>query len=263
MSDGEPGGDTEFQRFAQWRPSVRRSSFIGRFWRSIQWRNWPVSILVFVCIGVFISQVLIPLPIERWGLSAAALRQGHYETLLTNIVMHGGPMHLLSNMVAYLAVAPLVCARFGRGITGRISYHAFFLLCGLAGDLLFLALHPFGEVPVVGASGAIYGLFAAAFRLDSKSDHLRAHFSKRVLMGWRWMVVSNVIVVLMFGGPQTLLQILQGNFTGLTIPIAWEAHVGGFVAGIFLMDLMANKGWQDDWRGGFVDPEQLEESSGS
>jgi membrane associated rhomboid family serine protease len=263
MSDDQPGGDTELSRFAQWRPSVRRSSFIGRFWRSIQWRNWPVSILLFVCIGVFISQVLIPLPIERWGLSSAALRQGHYETLLTNIVMHGGLMHLLSNMVAYLAVAPLVCARFGRGMTGTISYHAFFLLCGLAGDLLFLALHRSGEVPVVGASGAIYGLFAAAFRLDSKSDHLRAHLSRRVLSGWRWMVISNIIVVLMFGGPQILLQILQGNFTSLTVPIAWEAHVGGFLAGIFLMDVMANKGWQDDWRGGFVDPEQLEESSRS
>jgi membrane associated rhomboid family serine protease len=262
MSDDQPAGDAEFSRFTQWRPPVRRSSFIGRFWRSIQWRNWPISILFFVCIGVFISQVLIPLPIERWGLSAAALRQGHYETLLTNIVMHGGLMHLLSNMIAYLAVAPLVCARFGRGLTGMISYHAFFLLCGLAGDLLFLALHRFGEVPVVGASGAIYGLFAAAIRLDPKSDHLRAHLSKGVLSGWRWMVMSNVIVVLMFGGPQILLQILQGNFVGLTVPIAWEAHVGGFLAGIFLMDVMANRGWQDDWRGGFVD-QHLEESSRS
>jgi len=263
MSDEQPGGDTEFQRFAQWRLPVRRSSFIRRFWRSIQWRNWPVSILFLVCIGVFIAQVLIPLPLERWGLSAAALRQGHYETLFTNIVMHGNGMHLFSNMVAYLAVAPLICARFGRGLSGRISYHVFFLLCGLAGDLLFLALHPSGEVPVVGASGAIYGLFAAAVRLDTKSDHLRAHLSKRVLSGWRWMVISNVIVVLMVGGPLILFQILQGNFTTLTVPIAWEAHVGGFVAGLFLMDLMAKKGWQDDWRGGFVDLEQPEESSRS
>jgi membrane associated rhomboid family serine protease len=256
MSDEQPGGDAEFKQFARLRPPVRRSSFIRRFWGSIQWRNWPVGILIFLCIGVFIAQVLIPLPLERWGLSAATLRQGHYETLITNIVMHGGGIHLLSNMVAYLAVAPLVCARFGGSAAGRISYHVFFLLCGLAGNLLFLVLHPSGEVPMVGASGAIYGLFAAAFRLDTQSDHLTAHLSKRVLSGWRWMVVSNVIIVLMFGGPQILIQILQGNFASLTVPIAWEAHVGGFAAGIFLMDLMANKGWRDDWRGGFDDPEQ-------
>jgi membrane associated rhomboid family serine protease len=250
-----------FREFAQWRSPVRRSSFVGRFWRSIQWRNWPVSILFLVCIGVFVAQVLIPLPFERWGLSAAALRQGHYETLITNIVMHSGAIHLFLNMAAYLAVAPLICARFGRGLAGRISYHVFFLLCGLAGGLLFLAFHPSGEVPAVGASGAIYGLFAAAIRLDTKSDRLRDHLSRPVLSGWRWMVISNVIVVLMFGGPQIFFQILEGNFTAMTVPIAWEAHVGGFVAGILLMDLMANKGWQDDWRGGFVDLEQPQEGS--
>jgi membrane associated rhomboid family serine protease len=261
MSDPQPGADADFQGFDRWRPPVRRSSFIGRFWRSIQWRNWPVAILVLVCIGVFIAQVVIPLPLERWALSAAALREGHFETLITNIVMHGGVPHLFSNMVAYLVVAPLVCARFGGGLAGRISFHAFFLLCGLAGNLLFLVLHSSGEGPMVGASGAIYGLFAAAFRLDTKSGPLRPHLSKRVLSGWRWMVISNVIVVLMFGGPAILFEILQGDFTSLTVPIAWEAHAGGFVAGLFLMDLMASKGWQDDWRGGFVDIEESDETS--
>ena len=260
MSD-EPQDDVG--RFARWRPPVRTSSFIRRFWSSIQWRNWPVGILVLVCSAVFVGEVVIPLPIERWGLSAAVLREGHYETLMTNMVMHGGVVHLVANMAAYLAVAPLVCARFGTGVSGRVSYHVYFLLCGFAGNLLFLALHPSGEVPMVGASGAIYGLFAAAFRLDVKSDGLRPHLSGPVLSGWRWMVISNVIVVLMFGGPQILFQILKGNFVSLTVPIAWEAHVGGFVAGIFLMDLMAKKGWPDDWRGGVVDLEQPEESSRS
>ena len=261
MSYEQPGVDNQFQRFAQWRPPVRRSSFIGRFWRSIQWRNWPVSILFLICTAVFIAQVLIPLPLERWGLSAAALRQGHYETLFTSIVMHGGGLHLFSNMVAYLAVAPFVCARFGRGLAGVIPFHVFFLLCGLAGGLLFLAFHPSAAVPMAGASGAIYGLFAAAIRLDTNGDRLRDHFSKRVLSGWRWMVASNVIVVLMLGGPRILFQFLEGNVTDMTVPIAWEAHVGGFVAGILLMDVMANKGWQDDWRGGFVDLEQPNEDS--
>lgn len=249
--------------FARWRPPARTTSFIRRFWGSIQWRNWPVGILVVVCIAVFVCQVVIPLPIERWGLSAAALREGYYETLMTNMVMHGGVWHLIGNMAAYLAVAPLVCARFGTGMPGRVSYHVYFLLCGLAGNPLFLAIHPSGEVPMVGASGAIYGLFAAAFRLDVKTDCLRPHLSRPVLSGWRWMVISNVIVVLMFGGLQTLFQILRGNFVSLTVPIAWEAHVGGFVAGIFLMDLMAKKGWPDDWRGGAVDLVQPQEISRS
>ena len=259
MNDKKSDADAEFEGFDRWRPPVRRSSFIGRFWRSIQWRNWPVGIVLLVCIGVFIAQVLIPLPLERWGLTAAAVRQGHFETLFTNLVMHGGGLHLFSNMAAYLAVAPLICARFGGSLAGRISFHVFFLLCGLAGNLLFLVLHPSDEVPMVGASGAIYGLFAAAFRLDTTSDSLRTHLSKRVLSGWRWMVISNVIVILMLGGPTILFQILHGDFPSLNFPVAWEAHLGGFVAGLFLMNLMANKGWQDEWRGGFVDLEESDE----
>lgn len=263
MSDERAGGDSEFRKFDHWRPPVRRSNFIRRFWRSIQWRNWPIGILFFLCIAVFIAQVLVPLPLERWGLSAAALRQGHYETLITSIFMHGGGWHLLANMTAYLAVAPLVCARFGGGVAGRVSYHVFFLLCGLAGALFSLALRPSGDVPLVGASGAIYGLFAAAFRLDPGSDGLRPHLSKHVLSGWRWMVISNLVLIAMFGGLEFLFEATPGSFDPLTVPVAWEAHVGGFVAGIFLMDRMARKGWQDDWRGGFADADPPELTSSS
>lgn len=259
MSDGSSRGETEFERYAQWRLPERRSTFIGRFWRSLQLRNWPIGIVFFVCIGVFIAQVTVPLPIERWGLSAASLQQGHFETLFSHLVMHGNVMHLVANMAAYVAVAPLVCARFGTSLAGIVSFHVFFLLCGLIGSLIFLALHTHDRIPIVGASGAIYGLFGAAFRLDSKSDRLRAHSSRPVLSGWKWMVISNLTIVLMVGGPTLLSQILEGDFSSPTILVAWEAHVGGFIAGLLLVSLMANKGWPDDWRGGFFDPDEAVE----
>jgi membrane associated rhomboid family serine protease len=126
------------------------------------------------------------------------------------------------------------------------------MLCGLAGGATYLALHPQGDTPVVGASGAIYGLLAALYRLDMNKDELHKPFSKQALAGWKWMVVSNVVLVLYFGGFATLLEILQGNPTPLSIPIAWEGHAGGFIAGMFLASVMIRKGWDDDWRGGYT-----------
>jgi membrane associated rhomboid family serine protease len=254
MVSGKQGtpGDDAFREFAAWRPPDRRSTFVSRFWRSIRWRNWPVSIVVLVCIGVFAAQVIVPLPYERWGLSGVALSQGRYETIFTNLFMHAGVLHLLSNVIAYLAVAPVVCARFGTRLSGQISFHAFFLLCGLAGAGTFLALNPQGDIPVVGASGAIYGLFAALYRLDMDKDELNKPFSKRVLAGWKWMVISNLVLVFYFGGVATMLEILEGNPAPLRIPIAWECHAGGFIAGLVLAGVMIRKGWDDDWRGGYT-----------
>lgn len=73
------------------------------------------------------------------------------------------------------------------------------------------------------------------------------------------MVISNVVIVLIIAGPQVLFQVLAGDFSSPMVFVAWEAHVGGFIAGLLLMGLMADKGWPDDWRGGFLDADEAAE----
>ncbi|RUW77739.1 rhomboid family intramembrane serine protease, partial [Mesorhizobium sp. M1E.F.Ca.ET.063.01.1.1] len=99
----------------------------------------------------------------------------------------------------------------------------------------FWALHPYGEMPLVGASGAISGMMGAAarygFRIDRSSG--KAAFAGEPLP---------IAIVLRSRGVMTFLGVwmvinlatgLLGFAPGVDGQIAWEAHIGGFIAGFF------------------------------
>ena len=218
-------------------------------------RNWPIWIVPAICAVVFAGQQLGQVPAETWGFSGSAMAQGRWWTLLTAMFLHFpdpslGYIHILSNMWAYLTLAPLVCARFGQGWRAVVPFHLFYVACGLAGNLVFWLLHPAGELQVVGASGAIYGVYAARMRLDLFADRLKPVWSRTSLKAVWVFVWSNALVLVLLGGPMILLQILAGQGVDIEMPVAWEAHLGGFVCGFFLMGLMAGRGWIDEWRAG-------------
>jgi membrane associated rhomboid family serine protease len=257
-------------------PSVDNSAFVqsptlARIERDItlkdmvstfHWGNWPVYLILVVCVVVYGFQVLDRLPLETWAFSGKAMDEGHYFALITSIFMHGSPTHLIVNMLAYLSAAPLVCARFGKGIAAFVPYTIFYLLCGLAGNSFYWLLHPHGGLPIVGASGAIYGIIAALYRLHMYEDRLYPLWSKRVGTAFRFLLTSNLTVVLLFAGPAILDQIDTGkSLRDIVIPVAWEAHVGGFLAGLLLIGVMAGKGWHGDWRAG-INLRYLRDSTG-
>jgi len=216
-------------------------------------RNWPIWLVVLICAAVFAGQQRGLVPLETYAFSAQALKAGRWWTPLTSIFMHGDGvnpvisyLHIGMNMWAYLSLAPLVAARFGRGWRGLIPFHIFYLLIGLAGVATFWAFHRDGDIPLVGASGAIYGIYAAVMRLDIFADRLAPIFSHRTLSAVWFLIWSNALMVAIFGG----LLVLQGQAPSLEVPIAWEAHLGGFVAGFFLIGLMKGRGWDRDWKAG-------------
>jgi membrane associated rhomboid family serine protease len=220
-------------------------------------RNWPIWIVVLICAAVFAGQQSGLMPLDTFAFSAQAVREGRWWTPLTSMFMHGDGLnpilsyaHIGMNMWGYLSLAPLVAARFGKGWRGLIPFHIFYLLIGLAGVGAFWTFHRDGDIPLVGASGAIYGLFAAVMRLDIFADHITPVFSRRTLSAVWFFVWSNALVVLIFSGPYLLLQILSGQAASLDVPIAWEAHLGGFIAGFFLIGLMKGRGWDRDWKAG-------------
>jgi membrane associated rhomboid family serine protease len=140
------------------------------------------------------------------------------------IFLHGSWTHLLVNSVWLLAFGSIVARRFG-----ALLFFLFFLLCGVAGAGAFLASNWGLAVPVVGASGAISGLMAAAFRLmhyptpDEDARPIAPIFSRRILI-WSviWVIVNVVAGLTGLGagpGPQS---------------IAWQVHLGGYFAGLFL-----------------------------
>jgi membrane associated rhomboid family serine protease len=94
-----------------------------------------------------------------WGVSVEALAEGRWHTLVTHMATHADLVHLLLNLSVLLPLTPLAMVRLGPGVDGWRRFAALYLGSALASALLYLALNP-GGLPMVGASGAIFGLLA-------------------------------------------------------------------------------------------------------
>lgn len=185
--------------------------------------EWPGLLLSGVLVIAFIAQLASGDPL-RWAVSAQTLSQGRFETLLTHMFAHGGLSHLLMNLSALFALSPILVSRLGLSPRGWLRYFVFFVLSGLIGGLTYLAIHPMGAVPMLGASGAICGLWGAIARIgpDAELLPLRSRHTMRVV---RDFIVANAILfALVF-----LLVLITRGQGGL----AWEAHLGGFLFGLF------------------------------
>jgi membrane associated rhomboid family serine protease len=103
-------------------------------------------------------------------------------------------------------------------------YFVLFLTSGLAGAAAYLAINPHGAVPMLGASGAIYGLVGALLRFSPDGPGLMPLWSRQMALAIRRFVTDNLVLILIF----TVPAFLSGSGGGL----AWEAHVGGFAFGL-------------------------------
>jgi membrane associated rhomboid family serine protease len=140
--------------------------------------------------------------------------------------LHNDWTHLVINALWLLAFGPIVARRFG-----AVLFVLFFIVCGIAGALTYLAFAWGSEAPVIGASGAISGLMAAALRMlpgqtpwaVPGTAPLAPIFSRQMLIFIGALVAINVLMV------------VSGlSIGGETAQVAWQAHLGGFVAGLLL-----------------------------
>lgn len=167
---------------------------------------------------------------QAWGLSGQALRDGDWTTLVSHMFAHAGVAHLLMNTSALLALSPIVLTRLGAGPASWLRYATLFLSAGWAGAALFLALNPYGAVPMVGASGAICGFWGAAARVDFNGGIVPLR-SRQVWNNVKTFAKTNLILFLVL----FVLVRVSGGVGGL----AWEAHLGGFLFGLFAMPLLS------------------------
>jgi membrane associated rhomboid family serine protease len=158
-------------------------------------------------------------------------------TLVTYAGLHGSWMHLVLNSIWLLAFGSAVARRFG-----AVRFLAFFAVTALAGGVAHVLTHVDDVIPMVGASAAVSGCMAAAIRFvfqpgaplgvfrlgDEHAYRLPALPLGDVLRDRRVMS----FLVVWFG--MNLATGLAGTGLGITdATIAWEAHVGGFLAGLF------------------------------
>lgn len=134
----------------------------------------------------------------------------------THMFIHGGWMHLAFNGVMGLALGTLFERIYGPRMTAFV-----FFACGLAGAGLYFALNPFSNVPVIGASGGISGLFGTAIVLLYSQGQM-GPLTRR----GPWPLI------LFWVGFMIIAGILSSE------NMAWQAHLGGFLAGIGLLQLI-------------------------
>jgi len=162
-------------------------------------------------------------------------------SFVTYALIHADLLHLGLNVVWLLPFGTALARRFGAG-----RFLAFMVATAAAGAAVHLAAH-YGELyPMVGASAAISGTMAAAMRFafqrggPLRSWHTLDHAAYRVpavsLLGSLRDPRFLLFVAVWFGINAIFglggLQLDNGQ------TVAWEAHIGGFVAGMLLFSVL-------------------------
>ena len=148
-------------------------------------------------------------------------------TIFTSMFLHAGWLHIISNM--------WVLWIFGDNIEdylGHFRYLLFYFGTGLAASLLHIAFNWGGQIPSVGASGAIAGVMGAYFLLYPSARVLTLIPFFIIYFTWlpAWLVLGYWFVVQFLSGAAGSLASQKGE-------IAFWAHVGGFLAGLALIKL--------------------------
>lgn len=147
-----------------------------------------------------------------------------YLTLLTSMFMHGGTLHLLSNMLFLFIFGDNVEHRFGPA-----KYLIFYLMCGFGANVAQVVMGGADSIlPNLGASGAIAGVMAAYVVMFPL-----AKIRGLIPLG-RFSTVATVPAFVMIG-LWMLSQIASVSLLGeQSSDVAYWAHIGGFIAGLAL-----------------------------
>jgi membrane associated rhomboid family serine protease len=178
---------------------------------------------------------------------ALALRMGIPDnwacdawTFVTYAFIHGSWMHLLLNTVWLLPFGSAVARRFG-----SLRFLAFFAATAIAGALAHLVTHPGAEQLVIGASGAISGFMAAATRFAFQRNGPlsfigaddEAYRVPAVPLAAALRDKRIVVFLGMWFGLNIVFGIGALAVPGIDEQVAWQAHIGGFLAGLLLFPL--------------------------
>jgi len=181
-------------------------------------------------VGFEMQFAFVPEHVSEWirGYRPAAVA---FVPLFSSMFLHASWPHVLLNMWG-LAI-------FGDNVEDRLGhfmYLVFYLLCGLGAGVTHLLFNFYSPVPTVGASGAIAGVMGAYFVLYPRA---------RVLTWWgffvfwlpAWLVLGYWLIVNLLSGAASALTVANGP-VGV---VAFWAHVGGFVSGALLIQLLPTR----------------------
>ena len=189
--------------------------------------------LVAINVAVFFLQMVAPREFTTVFAiipKMATVDFSHFTlTLLTSMFLHGSITHLGGNMLYLWIFADNV-----EGILGHVKFTIFYFASGLAAGIVQTLVDPTSIIPIVGASGAIAGVLAAYMILF---PHAKVHTFLFLFFYFTSIRIPAFYVL----GFWFLMQLTNGlSALGLdtTGGVAWFAHIGGFLAGLGLIQML-------------------------
>jgi membrane associated rhomboid family serine protease len=206
----------------------------SRTFPAVTWLLIILNALIFLY-EISLTSVNLEALIETFGLVPAFIQPANPLTwypFLTHMFLHGGWLHVISNLWILFIFGDNVEDRMG---SGRFLF--FYLLGGVAAGLLQNALSADSRIPSIGASGAIAAVLGAYILFFPRSRVIT--LIPIVIIPW-FVEIPAVI----FLGIWFITQIYSGvlalaGTAGDWGGVAWWAHVGGFVFGLLLARLFA------------------------
>ena len=219
------------------RDTIRAKSFPG-----ITYSLIGINVLVFLLESLIGDHALTSM-LSTYALIPARLSLTNPATwlpLITSTFLHGSWFHLLSNMWMLHIFGDNVEDRMGPG-----RYLVFYLLAGVVSGLVHALFSAYGNIPTLGASGAIAGVMGA-YILFYPRGRVVTFIPGLFFLPW----VIEVRAVLFLGiwflsqlsnGLMSMGMVDVAQFSG----VAWWAHVGGFVFGMIGSKICAGRKGSD------------------
>lgn len=215
----------------------------------------PVSFLFSISALVFTLMVLAPRLMAPFVVDVLALSPekflagpgeagfaGMIAPLVTHMFVHANIAHILFNSLWLLALGTPVARRMGAeymfrtgaGFFRSVLFVAFFVMCGVAGGLLYVGLHGGVDTILVGASGGVSGLLGGLIRFAFNRstifgpEHAKlSPLNSQPVIIWSTLIIGMNIAVGLFGDA----------VPGGADNVAWDAHIGGYLFGLLFYPL--------------------------
>jgi membrane associated rhomboid family serine protease len=220
----------------------------------------PPALTAYVLLLAIIHlRVLLPPEWEEWTVDVFGFIPKRYDTTLLDVTFPGGAgakvwtfvtYSLLHANLSHIGFNVLWLLPFGSALARRFGALRFFLFMAVtaaAGALAHLVTHEHALAPMIGASASVSGTMAAAMRfafvqgsfLSFSRGDADAAAKVPALSLWRALRNGRVLAFLaiwfgvniIFGVGSIAIGMEEGT------SVAWQAHIGGFLAGLILFAL--------------------------
>lgn len=199
---------------------------------SIKSRSFPIVTLALIAVNIFVFFQELTAPstdevIKQYALTPSLVHFSDWHTLIpfvTSMFLHGGFLHIISNMWFLWIFGDDVEDYFG-----KFWYLILYFGAGIAGNVAQFYTASGASIPMLGASGAISGVLGAYYALFPNSR------IKSIVTLFFFITVVEIpavfylfywFIIQLFSGIASLPQSQMGG-------VAFWAHAVGFIVGVF------------------------------